>query len=283
MNIIISYFAYFVLSTIAPLQRRFIIARKNPDSSEQIRLAFEIMTVLSLGSVFFQFFSPLYFAGSKVNLIIITLVCGIFGMGYFIANYTAQKHVDAAVTSVVVNIYTPITIFFSSMFLYEGLTNMQILGTALLLIAMFIISKKHHTGRFRFDRYFIMMISSGIFLAVLLIAERALQKQTGLSGATMLSWGSQCFFLGLATLFLKSRHTYTNKEIMSMGIFTSLSSVSYVVLVYNVGNLSLVSSITTFKIVTIFVAAAIFLREREHFGRKIVGSIIALIGLLLMK
>ena len=280
--IIFSYIAYFVLSTIAPLQRRFIIVRKNPESSEQIRLAFEVMVMLTLGSLVFQFFSPLYFFGDKIRLLLLALTCGVFGMGYFIANYTAQKHVDAAITSVVVNIYTPLTIIFSSVFIKEGLTNIQILGTVLLLIAMFIISKKHRVGRFSFDRYFMMMILSGVLLAVLLVAERALQIQTGLSGATMLSWGSQCFFLGIATLFLKSKHTYTNKEIVSMGVFTLLSSISYVVLVYNVGNLSLVSSTTTFKIVTIFIAAALFLNEREDLGRKIFGSIVAVVGLLLM-
>lgn len=282
MSVILAYLAYFVFSTIAPIQRRFVIVRNDPEAREQISFAFQIMVILALGSLIFQFFSPLYFAGSIVRLILLTLTCGLFGMGYFIANYTAQKHVDAAITNVVVNLYTPITIFFSSILLHEGLSGKQILGTVLLLVAMYIISKKHRQGPLRFDKYFISMLFSAVCLGLLLVAERALQIQTGLPASTMLSWGAQCLFLGIATLVTKSRHTYPNKDIVSTGVFTLLAAISYVTLVFTVGNLSLVTSITTFKIVTIFIAAAIFLKERDRLPRKIFGSAIALSGLLLM-
>jgi len=54
-------------------------------------------------------------------------------------------------------------------------------------------------------------------------------------------------------------------------------------LTYVVANLSVVSSVTTFKIVIMFVVAAIFLKEKDDLGRKIFGSLIAVAGLLLMK
>ncbi len=241
------------------------------------------MAILVLASVVMQFFSPLYFAGNKLNLVFYSLICGVFGMGYFILNFIAQKHVDAGVTSVVVNIYTPITIILAVLLLGEGLSGIQVLGTALLLVSMFVISKKHRVGRFNFDRHFWLMILSGVSLGILLVAERALQKQTGLTGATMLSWGAQCLCLGLATWIYKSKHTYTTKEVLTTGILQVGSSMSYVVLLFVVGNLSLVSSVTTFKIVVVFLGAAIFLHEREDLGRKIFGSIVAVIGLLLMK
>ena len=282
MIIFLSYTVYFILTTVNALQRRFVIKNKNAPGLEQIHFAFEVMVILVLASVILQFFSPLYFAGSKLYLIVFSLMCGIFGMGYFTLNFIAQKHVDVGVSNVVVNIYTPITIVLSSLFLREGLNNMQLFGTLLLLISMFIISKKHRIGRFSFDKYFWIMILSGVSMGVLLIAERALQKQTGLAGATMLSWGAQCFFLGLATIILKSKHTYKNKEVLTTGILQAFSSMSYVVLLYVVGNLSLVSSITTFKIVAVFIGGALFLNEKEDLPRKIFGSIIAVIGLLLM-
>jgi hypothetical protein len=45
--------------------------------------------------------------------------------------------------------------------------------------------------------------------------------------------------------------------------------------------LSVVSAVTTFKIVVIFAVAAVFLNEREDMARKVAGSIIAVAGLLL--
>ena len=283
MTIFLSYLVYIVLNTLSALQRRFVIKTKNAAGKDQIRLAFEMMAILALASVVMQFFSPLYFAGSKLYLVLFSLACGVFGMAYFILNFTAQKHIDAGVTSVIVNIYTPITIILSSVFLYEGLNKMQIIGTALLLASIFIVSKKHRVGRINFDKYFWIMILSGVSMSVLLLAERALQKQTGLTAATMLSWGAQCLFLGLAVLMAKSKHNYTQKEVLTTGLLQVGSSMSYVVLLYIVGNLSLVSAVTTFKIVAVFIGAALFLGEREDLPRKIIGSIIAVAGLLLMK
>jgi uncharacterized membrane protein len=99
----------------------------------------------------------------------------------------------------------------------------------------------------------------------------------------MLSWWSQFAFIGMATLVTKSKHSYTKKDVVITGILRFLQGVSFVTLVYVVGNLSFVSAVTTFKVVIVFIAAAVFLGEREDMPRKIMGSIIAVIGLLLMK
>ena len=281
--IFLSYLLYFVTNAITPLQRRHVIAKKNPDPKEQIRFAFEVLGILFLGSFALPFLSPLYFQGSFFRLVALSLVCGVFGMGFFIISYVAQKHVEAGMSNLLVNVYVPVTVALSSVFLGEGLRGMQFLGAGLLFFSMIVISKKHRIGKFKFDKYFLSMMLGGVMLGVLLVAERALQKQTGLSAATMLSWGSQCFFLGLASLVSKSRHTYTAKEVWTTGGVQFMSSLSYVVLLFVAGNLSMVSTITTFKVVIVFVAAAVFLKEREDMPRKMIGSAIAVLGLLLMK
>ena len=127
------------------------------------------------------------------------------------------------------------------------------------------------------------MILSGVLLGFLLVAERTLQKTTGFSAGTIFSWVAQASFLGLAVLVTKSKHEYSKKEIAISGAVSAIGSLSYVILVTVVGNLSIVSAITTFKVVIIFLAAALILKEREDLPRKILGSIVAVIGLLLMK
>jgi drug/metabolite transporter (DMT)-like permease len=280
---ILSYLFYFIASSISPLQRRALAKRKDPEARDQIMLAFQVMVILTLGSLVLLFFNPLYFSGGVLKLGLLTLVCAIFGMTYFILMYGAQKHVEAGVTNVVSNVYTPMAIVLSSIFLHEGLNKLEILGTVFLLVGMIIISNKHRISRFKFDKYFTAMVMGSICLGILLVAERALQIQTGLAAATLLSWGAQCLFLGMATLFAKSRKVYTNKEILITGSLTFLSSLSYVILVFVVGNLSFIVSITNFKVVIITGLAAIFLHERNEWGRKVVGSILATLGLLLMK
>lgn len=281
--VILSYIFYFIASSASSLQRRFLFKHKEYTTAEQITFAFQCVLILFLGSLSFPFFSPFYLSGGFWKLFVLGLICGVFSAGSNIASYLAQKHMDAGVTSILWNIYTPITIILSSILLHEGLKFTQILGTIFLLFAIVLISKKHRIGRFSFDKYFLLTILSGVLISGVLVAERALQNTTGFSAGVMISWGSGAVALGLVSLFLGKKHSYTTKEVLTTGGLQFIGSLSYVLLVWVSGNLSVVSSITTFKVVIISIAAAIFLHEREDLPRKILGSIIALVGLLLMK
>jgi len=279
----LSYIFYFIAASASPLQRRWLATTKNIDNKGQIHFAFQVTFITVILSLLLPFFKPFYLAGDFSYLIGLSLICGIFGAGYFISSYTAQKHVEAGVTTLVSNIYTPVTIILATFFLNEKLTTIQIFGTALLLVGMLVVSQKHRIGKFKFDKYFMLMVLSGVMLGISLTAERALQKMTGFTAGTMFSWWMQCAFLGLATLITQNKSEYSRKDITITGGLRFLQSLSWVILIFVVGNLSLVSAITTFKVVIIFIAAAIFLKEREDLPRKIIGSLIALAGLLLMK
>jgi len=280
---LLSYIFYFVVASASPLQRRWLATKKNVDNKGQIHFAFQVSFITVVLSLLLPLFKPFYLTGNIFHLIGLAIICGIFGGGYFIASYTAQKHVEAGVTTLVSNIYTPVTIVLATIFLNEGLTLIQIFGTILLLVGIIIVSKKHQIGKFKFDKYFLLMLLSGVMLGISLTTERTLQKTTGFTAGTMFSWWSQCAILGLSTLITKNKSAYSKKDIAITGSLRFLQSLSWVILTFVVGNLSLVSSITTFKVVIIFVAAAIFLRERSDLPRKITGSFVALLGLLLMK
>ncbi|MFA5127770.1 MAG: DMT family transporter [Patescibacteria group bacterium] len=283
MTALLGYLFYFVAASASPLQRRWLATRKNKNNTGQISLAFQVALITVVLSLLLPIFRPFHLQGDVSILITLTLVSGIFGAGYFICFYTAQKYVEAGISTLVTNIYTPITIVLATIFLNEKLATLQIFGAVLLLVGMVIVSKKHRIGKFKFDKYFMLMVLSGVMLGISLTAERALQKTTGFTAGTMLSWWSQCAFLGILTFATNNKNEYTKKDIAITGGLQFLQSLSWVILIFSVGNLSLVSAITTFKIVIIFIAAAIFLNEREDLTRKIIGSFVALAGLLLMK
>ena len=283
MTIFLSYIFYFIASTLWPLQRRSLALKKEVSEKEQVSFAFNVMLILVAFSFLLPIFQPLYFSGNVLQLIFLSIVSGLCGMGYFVLSYIAQRHVEASITSIITKINTPLVVVLSYFLLHEGLKPYQIIGMTLILVAVLVVSKKHHLGKFKFDKYFLMMAASSILAGFVLVAERALQKTTGFTFGTMLSWWSQCAFLGLAAWVYRSKHTYNTGEVLTTGILRSMGAVSYVVLVWVVGNLSVVSSVINFQVVTLFIAAAIFLHEREDMPRKIIGSIIAVAGLLLMK
>ena len=282
MIIFFSYIFYFVAASASPLWRRWLAKEKNIENAGQVSFAFQTMLVVAVLSLFLPIFQPIHIFGNKSYLLILALICGVFNAGFFICSYTAQKYVEAGVSTVINNIYTPITIILATIFLHEGLTFWQVIGTILLLVAMVIVSKKHQISRFRFDKNFRLMLLSGTMLAFCLVAERVLIKTTGFTAGVMLSWWSCCVFLGLATLATRNKNSYSLKDISLTGVLRFFQDLSWFILLVVVGNLSLVSSITTFKIVFMFIAGAIFLSEKEDLPRKIFGSLIAVAGLLLM-
>ncbi len=282
MIVLLSYLFYFIAASASPLQRRWLAVTKKAEDKGQVDFAFKVVLTTVVLSLAIPFFQPFRLGGSLIYLVFLSVICGLFGAGFFISSYVAQKHVDAGITTLVSNIYTPITIALATVFLNEKLTLLQIAGTILLLFSMVLISKKHRIGKFSFDKHFLLMVASGIMLGVVLTAERALQKTTGFAAGTILSWWSQCLFLGVIVLFSKSKTSHTLNDTLITGILRFFQSLSWVILIFVVGNLSIVSAVTTFKVVVIFITAAIFLREREDLPRKIVGSLIAVAGLLMM-
>jgi len=279
--ILLAYLFYFVAASASPLQRRWLATKH--DGGGQVAFASRVMLIVASLGLLLPLFFDVELRGNSFEIIALCLSCGVFGAGYFISSYTAQRHVDAGVTTLVSNIYTPVTILIATLFLGEGLKPLQIVGTTLLLLAMIIVSKKHRLGRFKFDKYFLLTVASGLMLGVSLSSERALMKVTGFTAGTLFSWWSQALALVIATLIVKSKTSYNRKDTSITGVLKFFQALSWVILLRIVNNLSVVSSVTTFKVVVVFVAAAVLLKEREDLPRKIIGSLIAVVGLLLMK
>lgn len=283
MAVLFAYLFYFVAASASPLQRRWLAVNREAPAAGQIHFAFQVVLILAVLGLLIPFFEPFELSGDAVTIALLAIATGVCGAGYFWANYVAQRHVEAGITTLVSNIYTPITIFLATVFLGEVLTLPQLLGAALLLTGVIVVSKRHRIGRFKFDKYFLLMGFSGVLLGLLLTAERALQIETGFTAGTLFSWWSQCLVLGGLTLYTGSRSNYSLKDVSITGVLRFLQALSWVILIFVVGNLSVVSAVTTFKVVVIFIAGALLLNEKEDMGRKILGSVIAVAGLLLMK
>lgn len=281
MTVLLAYIFYFITASASPLQRRWL-AVKDPGGG-QIDFSFRnslIISVCGLGLI--PFFPP-ELSGNPLHIALLAAVCGLSGIGFWIGNYSAQRHVDAGITTLVSNIYTPVSILLATFFLQESLTLKQLAGTVLLLFAIVLVAKKHRLGKFKFDKYFMLMVMSGVMLGILITAERGLMKTTGFTTGVLISWWVQCGTLFILKTVLKNKTTYNLKQTLITGGLRFAQALGFVLLVNLVSNLSVVSAITTFKIVVIFIFAAIFLGERDDIIRKSLGSIIALAGLLLMK
>jgi drug/metabolite transporter (DMT)-like permease len=281
MGILLAYLFFFVAASASPLQRRQLSLRRENDAG-QVDFAFRVMFITFLLSAILIFVKNPEFNQSKTTIALLAAVCGIFGAIGIGSQYIAQRHVEAGLTSLISNVYTPVTIILATVLLNESLKPLQVLGTLLLLSSVILVSSKHRISKWRFDKYFWLMILSGVALGFVLTAERSLIKENGITTGTWASWGAQTLCLGLAALIIGRKSQYNFKDTSITGSLRFLQQLSWVILITVVANLSVVASVTTFKIVVVFVAAAVFLHEREDMKRKIIGSLIAVAGLLLM-
>jgi len=281
MAILLAYIFYFIAASVSPLQRRQLALRRETDKG-QIDFAFRVMLITFVLSSILVLFRRPELNQPWLSVALLALAAGLFGALGIGSQYIAQRHVEAGLTTLLSNLYTPVTIILASSLLHERLKRMQLLGAAILLFSVFLVSNKHRLSRWRFDRFFLLMALSGVSLGIVLTAERALIKNNGITTGTWVSWGAQTLCLAVVAFIIGARSQYDFKDTTITGSFRFLQQLSWVVLITVAANLSLVASITTFKVVVIFVAAAIFLKERQDLKRKILGSIIAVAGLLLM-
>lgn len=281
MAAFLAYLFFFIAASASPLQRRHLALRRANDKG-QIDFAFRVMLITFVLSFILIFFKQPELNQSLTTVILLAIVCGVFGAVGIGSQYIAQRHVEAGVTTLVGNIYTPVTIILATFLLHERLKPLQIVGTLLLLVSVVLVSKKHRLGKWRFDKYLLLVVLGGVTLGFVLTAERALIKSNGITTGTWVSWGAQSMFLGLGAIIARTRSQYDIKDTAVTGGLRFLQQLSWVILITVVANLSLVSAVTTFKVVVIFAAAAFFLHEREDLKRKVIGSLIAVVGLLLM-
>jgi drug/metabolite transporter (DMT)-like permease len=281
---ILVYIFYFITATASPLQRR---QQAKVTESNLVFLAAAVQVFVATAGFFLLLFPGVNSFQLTVSNVLLTLACGLFGALFLVLSYFSQKHVDAVQSTILSNIYTPITIFLSIFLLHEGLTGRQIIGTLLLLAAVVIVSLERGTvHRFHISKYSLMMLASGVFLGLVLVAERQLIKVMGPGFGTLASWWSQALCMLIASYFFARHHVGSwpkAREVLVTGSLRFLQSISWIALIVVVGNLALISAVTTFKIVTVFLAGLIFLGERNNLAQKCLGTVIALAGLLLMK
>lgn len=146
MAILLAYLFYFVPSTASSLQRRHLALRRDTYKG-QIDFAFRVTLITFVLSFVLIFFKKPEFNQSFTTIVLLMIVCGVTGSIPIAAQYIAQRHVKTGLTTLIGNVYTPITLLLSAILLHESLKSRQIVGTILLLISVVLVSRKHRLGR----------------------------------------------------------------------------------------------------------------------------------------
>jgi len=195
-----------------------------------------------------------------------------------------QKHIETAPYIVMRMLFVPTSVLVSTLFLGESLTLIQLAGMISILTGVSIVStggKLPHVKHL--GRYELLTLANSIFLGVYVIFNRYLIEQTSLSTLMVVFAGLEMIplLLTVAKRPLMKPSKMDLKLSLGMGITSVIHIVAFWLAVELVDNVALVSSLSAFRIVTIFIGSYIILKEKSNFKQKVIGSLLATAGLLL--
>lgn len=281
----LTLFVYFVGSTTnSLLQRRLAVTSKLPLRlvTALLYLCFltpvGIVIAITQGGLWIDW-SPL----TAALLLIEALgIASFFGFAFQL-----NKKVDATQYVIISNTYTLITVFLGVFVIHEAFSGTQFLGMALLILGAILVALKGVGRKARhFDSHTLALAGVSMGLGIGLAAERGCLNHMSYSMYVLIGWGLQtallCAFAWKDWPVVRKIHKKEWYEITRLGIARAMHNTGFFLSVALSKNVSLIASVTSFRVPLVFVASFIFLGERNHITRRFVGVTVATIGLLLL-
>lgn len=213
----------------------------------------------------------------------------IAGILFGIANVTAYRsnaHIDAAQFAILNNFIGVFTVIIAAIFLSERMSMSQLAGVAIVIAAAALVSVKRTTKRtFTISAWSILAIISALITAAALTSEKYLLGHMNVGTYMVIGWGFQT--IAMIAIAMGEWHTLRDFDrtglikLSSLGIFRGLQGITFVVAISQ-ANVGLLTSITSYSAVLIFIGGLIFLHERSHVLLRLFGSGLATLGLILI-
>jgi drug/metabolite transporter (DMT)-like permease len=219
---------------------------------------------------------------------ILALTINAFGMGlYFVYALHLNRKVEAVNYTVITNMYTPVTVLLGVFVLSNPLSGMQFVAMGLLILgATLVTAKRFNRNALSFDRYSIYLLIASLGLGVGLAAERACLNYMSPSMYMVIGYGLQITIIAISSVKYWHKIPAIKRaewwNISKLGVTRACWNIGFLGSVAISGNVSLIATVTSFRVPLIFIASLFFLRERGHLKRKFVGVVIATVGLLLI-
>ncbi len=276
---------YFIGSTASSLlQRRLALDSKVPP--RLVTALLYACFLMPVGIVIALTQGNLWINWQPITVIL--LIVEAIGIGGFFAfAFQLNKQVDATQYVVVSNMYTVVTVLLGVFVLHEAFSGQQFIGMVLLILGSILVSLKG-IGRkaWHMDRHTMWLALASVGLGVGLAAERACLDHMSHSTYVLLGWGLQtlmlCLFAYRDRHFLPRIKRSEWRAIAKLGAARVCHNTGFFLAVVISRNVSLIASITSFRVPLVFVTSYLLLRERDHLSRRFAGVAIATVGLLLL-
>lgn len=205
-----------------------------------------------------------------------------------LAMFQATKYTEAGEYTIIGTFSAFVNLFVVTIFLGEALTLSKIIGTILIILSIFIVTKFSREKQKTWHKGHLYTLISATSFGAVFASESYVARQIGVFQDLLIGF----LLPGILVLILKPRALEKVKQLLTKDYLIKIVSFSVLYLMGAItvfgayvqgGDAGKIYGISNSTVVVTVILAAIFLGERDNPFRKIVATISAFIGIMLLR
>lgn len=199
-------------------------------------------------------------------------------------NIEVRYGLETSTYSVLKRLSTVFMIIFGFVFLKEEVVLNKVLGAIIIIIANIILT--YDKGKFQINKYFIMAIVSNFLFAVAMLLNVDISNNFNLAFYTYMTVTGPAILISLighhTISDLKAEFKLYNKLEFFIAACAWCIMLNSSIRAYQLGSVTVVASLFALTPILNSLSELIFYGNKEKFGKKIVISILLIIGVILV-
>ncbi len=276
---------FLFLSTASVLLRRYL-ATTLAAHNQIINAVFYVGILYPL-ALLVTALSPAPIHISGLNLLLLFIGEWLFPFS-LVLSFRASRQIDAGSYTIIGNLTPIVTIITAWTLLNEGLSGYKFIGAVIIILSAFIVTlPKLRAHKIDKNSGLMLALVASILLGLAITFERFMLTRMNLESYLVFGWGFQTLWMVLIA-WPKRRELSILRDrkklyyIVGYGLSFALGGLCFVSALKLSGNVSVISSIISFRTVLVVLAALIFLREKEWLWLKIGAALVGTAGLIIL-
>ena len=241
-----------------------------------------------LGSIIFLLLIP--FFNMKFPSIwyvwILLLLSNFLYVGNDLLKFIGFKKLDVSVVSIFSQLAKVFMIILGVIIFREQLTLIEIIGIVLIMFGSSLVSFKKN--KFKINKYIWAIIGASLFFALAMTIDVGISAQFNLAfyffvlylvPSILISIGMKIKLVDLKKEFFRTKNT--PKFFIVASLCSSIGMLFYL-LALRQGQVSIVAPLSSVTVLLNVLAGYIFLKERDDLTKRIIASILVIVGVFLL-
>ncbi len=217
--------------------------------------------------------------------LIAVLSSGFLWAGFSILSFKAFKFADAGSVAIISSLGSVITAVLAILIYHNVLTLELAIGTILILLAIFILNHSKHSNITKKGMFYAFLAT--LFSGVAVIADVYALKSYSIFtyfpiSASITTLVISMIFHKKVKLAIELMRSRIFVKMLVFAFFFIIQAYTYYMAYIAGGPISHIAIISRFYIVLTAILSIIFLGERENMKKKVIASILAAIGVILL-